>query len=96
MKRQSVLSKGSLLAVSLVLLFALEGFSKSLDIYTSPKGSDSNSGTRRSPVKSLEKAKDLARFARSENPGESVTIYIQDGVYPLEKPVVFTAEDSLT
>jgi len=94
MKRQSVLSKGSLLAVSLVLLFALEGFSKSLDIYTSPKGSDSNSGTRRSPVKSLEKAKDLARFARSENPGESVTIYIQDGVYPLEKPVVFTAEDS--
>ena len=89
MKHQSVLSKGGLLAVSLILLFALEGFSKSLDIYVSPKGSDSNSGTQSSPIKSLEKAKDLSQSVRSKDPNKSVTIYIEDGVYPLENPIVF-------
>jgi len=94
MKRQSVLSTSSILAVSLILLFVLDGFSKSLDIYISPKGSDRNSGAQSSPIKSLEKAKDLARSVRSKDPDKSVTIYIEDGVYTLEKPVVFTAEDS--
>lgn len=96
MKHQSVLSKGGLLAVSLILLFALEGFSKSLDIYVSPKGSDSNSGTQSSPIKSLEKAKDLSQSVRSKDSNKSVTIYIEDGVYPLENPIVFTSEYSGT
>lgn len=94
MKRQSFLLKTIVILLSVFFLLTLEGYSKEIGIYISPNGSDSNSGTKDSPLKSLEKAKKIARTIHSKTPGESVTVYVEDGVYQLENPVVFTSDDS--
>jgi len=96
MKRRSFLLKVTVLFLSAFFLFALESQSKSIEIYISSSGSDSNSGTKVLPLKSLEMAKAIVRSFRKETPNEKVTIYVEDGFYQLEKPLVFTAEDSGT
>ena len=96
MKRQSFLLKATVLFLGIFLLFTLESQCKEIEIYISSSGSDSNSGTKVSPLKSLEMAKAIVRSFRKETPNEKVTIYVEDGFYQLEKPLVFTAEDSGT
>jgi len=60
MKRQSFLLKTIVLLLTVFFLLTLEGYSKEIEIYISPNGSDSNQGTKRSPLKSLEKANEIA------------------------------------
>lgn len=74
--------------------FPIESYSKKVDIYISPQGSDSNSGAKESPLKSLEKATEIARSVHRKTPGEPVTVYVEDGIYQLENPVIFTFDDS--
>jgi len=93
MKDQYVLLKPILLFLT-ISFFSLECYSKEIGIYISATGSDSNSGAKDSPLKSLEKAKEVARSVYRKSPDKSVTVYVEDGIYPLEKPVVFTSEDS--
>jgi hypothetical protein len=57
--------------------------------YVSGKGNETNHGTKTRPFASIERALIEAR----KTPG-SVTIYLFDGTYYLEKPIVFTSEDS--
>lgn len=57
-------------------------------IFVSPSGNDRNTGDRLNPVKSLDKAKLLAR----EQSGETV-IYLRDGEYRLDAPLILTEED---
>ncbi|MBU2950890.1 right-handed parallel beta-helix repeat-containing protein [Tamlana agarivorans] len=62
-----------------------------MDIYVSPRGSDSNTGTKNKPLATFEAAQQKARkFAGKE----AVTIYFSDGVYYLPQTVVFTPKDS--
>lgn len=56
--------------------------------YVSPDGKDKNPGTFKSPFKTIEKARLQAR----QTPND-VTIYLREGVYRLEVPLVFTPED---
>lgn len=65
-------------------------------IYVSPKGNDANPGNQTSPVKSLGKARELIRSARQTKNETKINIYVEEGVYQLDKPVIFTAEDSGT
>jgi len=94
MKRQSFSLEAIVLFLSVFFLFSLESQSKTIKIYVAPHGSDTNSGAKDSPLKSLEKAKEVAHSFRKERPEESITVYIEDGTYRLEKPIVFTSEDS--
>lgn len=84
----------SCLVAGSVSVYAQGSGFKEIGIYISPNGSDSNSGAKNSPLKSLKKAKETARSVRKKTPNETVTIYVEDGIYQLEKPVVFTSEDS--
>ncbi len=67
--------------------------SSKTEIFISPKGSDNNQGTADAPLKSLEKAKQLARLILKEASGSTVIISVGQGTYPLEKAVAFSGED---
>src|SRR5882724_12036975 len=63
------------------------------DIYVSPAGRDSNSGTKDRPLASLAAAQKLARSRKSTGP---VTVWLRGGTYYLAQTFVFTPEDSGT
>ncbi len=65
-----------------------------LELYVSPTGDDANSGTENNPFKSLEKAKVAVRLQLKDSPGKTIVVNIKGGNYYLEKPVVYTSEDS--
>jgi hypothetical protein len=91
---RSIWTKTLLVLNTLIFIFCFEGFSKNIQVYVSAKGSDTNNGTKHSPVKTLGKAQTLIRSLRQSSVSEDVTIFVEDGVYPLENPVLFTGEDS--
>jgi len=96
MKRQSFLLKTIVLLLSVFFLLALEGYSKTIEIYISPNGNDGNQGTKKSPLKSLEKAKEFIRIARRSQNASEITVLVEDGVYQFEKPLLLTSVDSGT
>lgn len=61
------------------------------DLYVSPNGRDTGSGTRAEPLASLAAARDAARRFAGEEP---VTVHVADGVYYLAETLTFTAADS--
>lgn len=65
----------------------------SAQIYVSPSGNDANPGTQASPVRTLEKARDLVRTRNTSMTGD-VTVYLADGTYRLEKPFILEPRDS--
>ena len=65
-----------------------------IEFYISPKGKDTNPGTQKAPFRSLEKARDAIRLAKNNTREKPVSVYIYGGYYYMEKPVVFTSEDS--
>ena len=66
------------------------------EIHVSPEGSDDNPATAAAPVKSLEKARNLARAARKAKPEEPIHIFLHPGIYMVRKTVEFTKADSGT
>lgn len=61
------------------------------ELYVSPDGNDSNSGSKASPVASLQRAKALARSKAGQSP---VQVNVADGVYYLPETLVFEPGDS--
>lgn len=61
-----------------------------LHFYVSPNGDDNNSGTSEQPFATLEKAQHMARQQKDK----PTTVWLKEGTYYLEKPVVFTPDDS--
>lgn len=71
--------------------------------FIAPSGSDQWSGTcpeatepGMGPFATLERAQAEVRKARAAHPNVPVTVHVRGGSYRLERPVVFTAEDSGT
>lgn len=56
--------------------------------FVAPEGNDSHNGTLETPFRTIEKAQAEARKVQEET-----TIYLREGVYRLERPLVFTSED---
>lgn len=77
-----------------VLFYANTVFCSELKIYVSPEGSDTNTGLQDSPVKTLERAKELISKILKNNAYTTITVFVEDGVYPLDKPLVLTSEES--
>ncbi|NLY00940.1 MAG: right-handed parallel beta-helix repeat-containing protein [Rhodopirellula sp.] len=71
-------------------------YASAADFHVSPGGSDENPATASAPVKSLEKACDLARAARKAKPEEPIRILLHPGIYMVRKTVEFTKDDSGT
>ena len=69
-------------------------YASAADFHVSPDGSDENPATATAPVKSLEKARDLARAARKARPDAPMQILLHPGIYTIRRTVEFTTEDS--
>ncbi len=63
-------------------------------LYISPSGADTNLGTKKAPLKTIEAARQKVQVLRQGNRNQSVKVYVGGGLYLLEKPIVFSAEDS--
>lgn len=61
-----------------------------IEVHVSPKGSDGGDGTAASPVRSLHRARDLARLV---NGTANVSIILADGLHTLERPLDLRRED---
>lgn len=59
-------------------------------IYVSPRGDDAGPGSRARPFRTLMRAQ---AAVRTLNAGKNVTVFISDGAYGLNQPLVFTAAD---
>ncbi len=64
------------------------------DIYVSPNGSDNNTGTINAPLASLEGVKKLIRGL--DKTSGKINVYFRGGRYYMQKPVIFSEEDSGT
>ncbi|MEV7680541.1 discoidin domain-containing protein [Streptomyces sp. NPDC088341] len=64
-----------------------------LDVYVSPSGRDSGSGTAARPFKTLEHARDYVRDARKKVRGD-VHVRLMSGTYQLSRTFSLTAQDS--
>ena len=68
-------------------------------IYVSPQGSPTNPGTQAAPLDSIETARDILRTLRKAAPdtlGEGATVWIDEGVYVMTKPLILESADSGT
>ncbi|MDT0468703.1 fibronectin type III domain-containing protein [Streptomyces gibsoniae] len=65
------------------------------DVYVSPSGNDHADGTARHPVRTLERARDLAR-TRVADLRADLTVHLASGTYRLTDPLVLDARDSGT
>ncbi|MFE7123429.1 discoidin domain-containing protein [Streptomyces sp. NPDC057617] len=64
-----------------------------LDVYVSPSGRDSGTGTAAHPFKTLEHARDYVRTAKSKVRGD-VRVRLLSGTYELSRTFTLTAQDS--
>jgi hypothetical protein len=65
-------------------------------LHVSPRGNDRADGSAKSPLKSLQGAKERLRLIRKQQPEQSVKVLVHGGTYVLEKSVHFEREDSGT
>lgn len=72
----------ALLVASALTLSAQNAF------YVSPTGDDARSGDKSAPFRSIERGLRAARNAK----GETI-VYLREGVYRLQRPIVFTSAD---
>ena len=72
------------------VLFLLCSCNNKVHYYVSPDGNDNNSGDIKQPYATIEKA----RFAAQGERGKKVIVYLREGSHYLEKPIVFTSDDS--
>ncbi|MBV9259139.1 MAG: fibronectin type III domain-containing protein [Ktedonobacteraceae bacterium] len=64
-------------------------------LYVSPKGNDSNPGTRQRPLKTLQRARDLVRSLNRNMHGD-IIVFLEGGVYRLSQPLMLDQRDSGT
>ena len=80
-----------------IILLALAG--NGAEIWVSPKGSDSNNGSKDQPLATvsaaLRKARELRRLGDASVSG-GIHIILKGGVYPMHETIVMRAEDSGT
>jgi hypothetical protein len=63
--------------------------------YVSPSGNDQNLGTKAMPFATLPRARDAVRMLKQPGPlAQPVTVWLNEGTYVLNEPLVFTPADS--
>ncbi len=80
-------------SISNFLIFILISFSSfATEFYVSPSGNDSNPGTKDKPFATLEMAKIAVQNSIQNKNEIDFTIWIADGIYEIEEPVIFNSE----
>ncbi|MCK4277263.1 MAG: hypothetical protein KAX78_12150, partial [Phycisphaerae bacterium] len=64
--------------------------SPGVELYVSPDGSDSNTGTRSEPFATIDRARQAARRIKNK----PITVYLRGGTYYLAKTIVLGPQDS--
>jgi hypothetical protein len=77
-----------------ILLLTIQTICIGQQIYLSPKGNDSNPGTKEKPLATLTGARDLAREIKRTNSSGSIEIVILEGEYFMDSPLILTPDDS--
>lgn len=69
---------------------------KSLSFHVSSNGNDSDEGTISKPFATIQRAKQAVRAVinKAQNVNDSITVWIHQGIYRLETPLIFTEYDS--
>ncbi|HPU07872.1 MAG TPA: hypothetical protein PLO20_15140, partial [Thermogutta sp.] len=67
---------------------------RAAEFYVSPDGNDANAGTFLEPFASLERAQAALRAFRASDPHSICRIILRDGIYRLEKTIVFQLGDA--
>ncbi len=80
----------------LLAIFCTWGQPTLADFHVSPKGKDSNAGTKRAPFATLERARDAVSMLKQTSglPNGGVTVWIHKGDYPLTQSFILTDLDS--
>jgi len=73
--------------------FGNRGLGTEMELFVSPKGSDSNPGTRARPLRTLEAARDAARKRKD---GKRVTVWLRGGLYERARTFKLGKPDSGT
>lgn len=80
----------------ILVLFTITGF-KSIDnkkIFISPDGNDQWEGSKNKPYRTLLRAKEAVRNELAIRKTVTIEVILNDGIYYLDKTLVFTSEDS--
>lgn len=65
---------------------------KNIVFFVSNSGNDSNDGTKEQPLKTINEVQ--KRIRRISHKNKSIIVYLRDGEYNLNKPIIFNKEDS--
>jgi len=84
-----------IITAAALFVFAQSSFAAT-EYWVSADGNDNNPGTESSPFATIEKAKQTIRQTKPDNMTEDIVVYIKEGKYYHEKPVVFNEKDSGT
>ncbi len=98
MKRFQPLAAILILHSALCVVFALCSTASAevmKTFYVSPKGEDSNTGTRQQPFATLQRARDAVRQINGNMTGDVVVI-LGGGTYSISEPIVFDQRDAAT
>ena len=68
-----------------VVMLTISSTSRPVEIFVSPKGKDSNPGTKEKPLATLEKARVVARMQLRNKDHDSIIVFIRQGIYNLQK-----------
>ena len=79
------------LLIILGLLSCVTTQAMTVDIYVSPDGNDAYDGSEKKPLATVARAQELAK---SYTPDTDIAIILEDGIYRLDSPIVFTEADS--
>lgn len=83
--------------IGLIAVGLLPGVGFAAEFFVSPAGDDGAAGSTVAPFRTVERARDAARALRTAGraaPGETVTLWLRGGTYPLERTLEFTAADA--
>ncbi len=78
----------------ILILFFMTSCSDDMRLYVSPAGNDANDGTIENPLQTFEGTRKAVKAIRRAHPAKKVTVYFKGGIYPMEKAVILTADDS--
>lgn len=67
-----------------------------MELYVSPAGDDANDGSESEPFKSIERAQIEVRTFIRKGLSQSISVYLDEGVYTLTEPLRFGPKDSGT
>ena len=77
-----------------IFVISSGAFSRSIDIFVSPQGNDTNPGSSlKVPFATLQKAQLAAREAKKTKQNIPINIYLTEGTYYLNEPLVFSSAD---